>query len=294
VYRNNHNKKQKFRNSAGIKYSSKDYVNPYFRRKQKKKKKFNWPSFNISWKLKLIFYIVLLLFLILFTWVFAGSFFLVNNININGGGRLEEGELSDIALKQITEKRWLIFPQKHILFYSTIELAEKLRKKYAFDNLKISKKIPNTIKLEYQEKSYSLIWQEDNDYFYSDNSGLILDEANLLEIGEKDYPIIKNESGIRLLGAKIVASQSFINAVLDVFKQFKKFTDLKIERFIFDQDQKNIKFKIVNGPIVHMNLEDDLNLQINKLLILKNEKLKNDFSQKEYIILGHGNTLYYR
>jgi cell division septal protein FtsQ len=288
------NKNQKFRSSKSLRYSSKDYNNPYFARRKRKKRRWQLPNFNIGWKVKIGFYIAIVLFVFFLIWLFGTDFFLVNTYIIEGGGRINVNEIENVAKEQTSSKRWLVFPEKHILFYDTEELKIELEKKYAFDSIEIDKKLPGTIVLNYQEKSYAIIWEEDNNYFYSDNTGLILEEANLLEIGERDYPIIKNETGARTLGASILANQEYINAAMDIFSQIKNYEDIQIERFLLDTEINNIKFKIVSGPLVMMNMEEDIVKQINKLIIIKNEKIKDDFWLKEYIDVRYGDSVYYR
>ena len=291
---NNPSKKQKFKNSKGLKYSSKSYNNPYFTHKRRKKRNFSLPNLNLGWKFKLGIYASLVVVVFILFWVFVTDFFYINNFEINGGGRISTAEIENIANKQISSKRWLIFSEKHILFFDSRELKIELEKKYAFDSIEIDKKIPSTISLNYQEKSYAIIWADENNYFYSDNTGLILEEANLLEIGEKDYPIIKNETGAKVLGTNILASQNYINAVMDIFSQIKKYDDIQIEKFIFDNENKSIKFPIVSGNKVFTNIENDIGRQINKLIIIKNEKIREDFSTKEYIDVRYGDSVYYR
>jgi hypothetical protein len=48
------------------------------------------------------------------------------------------------------------------------------------------------------------------------------------------------------------------------------------------------------GPAVYFNIEEDIDKQINKLIIIKNEKIKKDFNKKTYIDLRYGDRVYYR
>jgi len=51
---------------------------------------------------------------------------------------------------------------------------------------------------------------------------------------------------------------------------------------------------LIDGPKIFFNTEEGIDKQINKLLVIKNEKLKDDFNGKEYIDLRYGDRVYYR
>lgn len=292
--RNFKDKRLGFRTVSGKRYSSKQYINPYFRKKSKKTRNWSRPRISLGWKAKLVFYAFLVLVLTGLFLSFSTTFFHVKNIEVNGGGRINTDEVRRIALQQRDHKKWLILPQNYLFFYDKSELDRELHRKYAFDNLQITKKLPNTVVLDYQEKSYALVWQENGNYQYADHTGLILEDANLLEIGERDYPIIENVSQSRVMGASILSEPAYINAVLKLFQDFKNYEDMQIERFLYEGPGNTIKLKLVDGPLVFFNLSEDLDKQVNKLLVIKNEKIKDDFSSKEYIDVRYGDAVYYR
>ena len=49
-----------------------------------------------------------------------------------------------------------------------------------------------------------------------------------------------------------------------------------------------------NGPMIYFNLQEDIEKQVTKLLVLMNEKLKNNLGEKEYIDLRYGDKVYYK
>ena len=67
----------------------------------------------------------------------------------------------------------------------------------------------------------------------------------------------------------------------------------KIDRFIVDSTD-TLKVILVDGPYVMFDLTKDLEKQISKLSVLKDQKLKSDFFNKEYIDLRYGDRVYYR
>ena len=75
------------------------------------------------------------------------------------------------------------------------------------------KKLPNTLKINYQEKVYALIWQEGDTYYYADSTGDVINEANLLEVEHRDYPIIENRTNQIIFNNKMRVSIGVLNGV---------------------------------------------------------------------------------
>ena len=81
---------------------------------------------------------------------------------------------------------------------------------------------------------------------------------------------------------------------INLFDQFKKQNDLILEKLIIDSEVDTIKVKILDGPEIYFNISEVLEKQFKKLIILKNERLKNEFNKKTYIDLRIGDSIYYR
>ena len=55
-----------------------------------------------------------------------------------------------------------------------------------------------------------------------------------------------------------------------------------------------IKIKLIDGPGIYFNIDENLKQQLDKLLVIKNEKIKDDFLTKQYIDLRFGDSVYFR
>jgi len=304
------NSGRKLRHKGGLRYSGKEYANPFFAAKKNQYLKIS--AYRLPAKVKII--LALCLFAALGgAWLlFYSPYFKINNLEINGQGMIPVAAVEKIAWQQVNDNLLVIFPQKNIFFFSKDKLERSLKNKYSFEKLIIEKKLAHTLTVAYEEKKYALIWSEDQKYYYADEAGEIIAETDPLEIGEKNYPLIENQSGQRISEQKISVAQADIAYALNIFRKFhdyKTTTDeigkagavsvdlnemFKIEKFIIDDELNTVKLKLTDGPTIYFNTEENIDRQINKLIIVKTEKIKEDFNKKIYIDLRIGDSIYYR
>jgi len=309
-------------------YYKKEYSNPFFH--QKKRKKIKIPSFpklrlgQRSWRVKLIIVEIMVLIVGL-VWFFCfSSFFLIGNITVayfeqnhqdhnpdvysqdhnntinrwsagSSTGRISTEEIKELAWQQTKRRRFLFGSQENLILFNKNKLIKTLSEQCCFDDLVVEKNLPDTLVIKFKEKTYSAIWYEQDKYYYIDAKGNIITETNPLEINQKNYPLIENVGENKILNKKIEGQEENINYIILLFNEFKKgHHGFEIERFIIDKEIDTVKMAINHGPEVYFNTSASIDKQVTKLLILINEKLKDDFSNKTYIDLRYGDRVYYR
>ena len=284
---------RKIKKKGKLPYSSKAYKNPFF--PKKKRVSLRISVYRFSFKTKLIIWSAMIFLALGAYFLFYSNYFSINNITAAGAGRIDSAVIETIAWQQIEDNFLVIFPQKNIFLFSKKMLYKKLNSKYSFDSLIINKDLPNNLVIEYNEKKYAIIWQENENYYYVDDYGSLISEANLLEISQKDYPIIKNESNDLIINNKITVEAVYFDYAKQLFSKFKDYeNEFKIERFVVDSDVNTLKAVLESGPVVYFNISEDVDKQVSKLLIIKNEKIKEDFNAKTYIDVRYGDSVYYR
>lgn len=287
------NQSSRVRRKGKLRYSSKRYTNPFFTQKKKKRR---WTGNKpATLKTKLLSAATLLIGLSLAWALFYSPYFEIDNVIISGGGRINPGEVEKLTWQQINDNFLVILPQRNIFLFNKKRLIRSMSLKYAFNELTIQKKFPQTLRINYQEKVYALIWQEGDTYYYTDSNGAVINEANLLEVEHRDYPIVENRTNQMIYNEKIVINQATINFILDLFNAFKTSeTDFKVVRFVIDNDQNTLRAILEAGPEVLFNTRSGIEKQLEKLIIIKNEKLMDDFINKSYIDVRYGESVYYR
>ncbi len=263
------------------------FTNPLF---PKREKAFKITKF--SRRTKFIISAVILIIIIIVWFLFFSVNFTIKNIAVIGAQRLTEKEIKDMVYEQIKSGLGL---QKNIFLFDKSELADNLNNKYFLDNLNIKKNLPANLTISFNEREYSIIWLEDEKYYYLDELANVITEADPLQISQKNYPLIDNISKIKIAEKKINISADKIKFIISLYNELKnRQFNFKIDRFIIDDNQFSINLAILAGPTIYFNIREDLFKQLDKLTVIINEKLKSDFNKKTYIDLRYGDRVYYR
>lgn len=179
--------------------------NPVF---EKPKKKFS--------KNYLYIFLVFIFFDGIIYFVFYSSFFQIKNIiipdSVNPG---------IVEILQNLNNRNIIS-----LNISNVE-AEISEKFPEVKGLTITRGLPSTLKIAFQEREPRLVWQSGGRSFLVDSSGAIYKETDVAI----NLPIVKDNNNIPVQNGKTVASENFINFVIELSTNFNQTTGFKITQF---------------------------------------------------------------
>ncbi len=286
--------KKRLNRKGNIHYDSKQYSNPFFQNK-KRNRIIKAPHF--SWKIKLIMATIILAIVATFWFLLYSHFFTIKNINVDGeSNNFSPSDIQKMAQNQIDNNMFILWPQKNIFLFKKQTLQNKMESKYSFEKLEITKDIPENLNIYYIEKKHSLIWKEDDKFYYANKSGIITAETNEEEIKDKDYPILENLSDKKINNRHVKIAEKYLSYTLDLYEKLKPHQNenFTIDKFIVDNELNTIKLNLINNPQILFNTEEPAEKQINKLLIIKEEKLKDNFHTKSYIDVRIGDSVYYR
>ncbi|MFH1233760.1 MAG: hypothetical protein V1649_03895 [Patescibacteria group bacterium] len=266
----------------------KKYINPYFQKKRKSLIKI--PVY--SWRVKIIILLIFIAIIGLTWFIFFTKIFYIKEITVKGAIKISVEEIKTFALEQ-TKANWS--RGGNIFLFSKNDLIKKINEKYNLDNLLIEKRLPDKLIISFKEKQQSIVWFEADKYYYADTIGNIINEVDPLNISQEDIPLINNNGHIKIIDKKIEISQNKIKFISNLFFEFKeKKHNFEIEKFVVNNEENTVGLKIIGGPIIYFNTEDNLSKQIGKLTALISQKLKDDFIKKSYIDLRYGDKVYYR
>ncbi|PIR12865.1 hypothetical protein COV49_04090 [Candidatus Falkowbacteria bacterium CG11_big_fil_rev_8_21_14_0_20_39_10] len=275
-----------------IDYHNKKYSNPFFQQRRKKRvRRLDW---SFLWRKKIITLSIWLIIIGLGWLFFFSNVFKINTISVEGTQKISSGEIEGLVWDQTKEKRFLFGQQNNLFLFKKNQFIKNLKERYTFDTLEVDKKMPGNLIINVREKSYAFIWRENDKYYYCDIDGYVIDEINPLEIKGKKYPLIENQGQGKLRDIEIDIEKKYIDYIMDLFNNLKGNAQYPIEKFILDNEADTVKLQIAGGPQVFFNINEDQNKQIEKLNIIKDEKLKDDFNKKFYIDLRYGDRVYYR
>ncbi len=279
--------KQKRYSSAERKYS-----NPFFETKKKQRRKTTGDP-SILLRARLIGFVVLGFFFFLFWFSFYSNYFSIKSIEARGGEGIDHTILETIAWSQINDSNFVLWQQKNIFIFNKKELVKTLNFKYSFNDVVVNKKLPGKIIIDYNEKKYSFMWLEKGIYYYSDIEGYIIDQIGGVP-EDKSYPLIENKSSFSIESNKLSINNDLINYAFLILDRMDSHKDIVIDRFIIENNDSTLKVKVKDGPELFFNINRDVDKQLNKIITLKNEILKDDFFKKEYIDVRIGDRVYHR
>lgn len=271
-------------------YFKKEYKNPFFDKNLNRRRK----KSRIGIKSKLLSMLIFLIIGSSFWFIFYSPYFKIKNINITGLNIMPTDFIRNIVDKQLKEQKYLIIKNDNILFFSKNHLRDSISAEYNFNKINIDKKFPDTLNLNLEEKTFSLVWKEDKKCYYINDLGELAVEVQCDTAQGAQLPLIENRGEKKISNKLIPFEAKYLDNIKAISgKVFEN--NIKPEKYILDNDLNTVKVKIqLSSTLIYFNTDSDLDKQINKLNVLIKEKLKDDFSKKEYIDLRYGDNVYYK
>ncbi len=304
------------------------YTNPFFKKKKKR------AASKINWRVQLVIFEIILLTVGLVAFFYFSTVFKIVAADASGMKRIPKNEIVDIVFEQAEEKRFLFGSQKNIFFFNLEELENLFNNRYLLEALTIKKEMPGKIIVSIKEKDYSAIWHEEDKYYYISETGKIINKVDAEFMGDYPLINNIGENRANNQGAEDHAERiDYILKLFEKFKNRKlRIIDddrwFEVENFILDDMEYTVQMVIkictnivlekpqivtmpqsteketainfenkeecIDGPMIYFNLQEDIDKQVAKLLVIINEKLKNDLDEKKYIDLRYGDKVYYK
>lgn len=153
---------------------NKKYISGSFRAPQNKK------NHSFTW-----FIILFFIFIIFFIYLVFSGFFSIKEIKINGLVKIDQMKVEEIVQTQ-KNNNFLFFHQSNLLFFNKKKLINNLNN-YNFSQVLVKKRIfKKTLVLNIKEREQAFIFLENNNYFFSDKNGAIINYLPSCFIPEKN------------------------------------------------------------------------------------------------------------
>ena len=241
--------------------------------------------------------IYLFTFLIVYT-LFFSFVFKIQYIKVVGNDSINTQEIEDIIWDAVDKNILLFFNRNNYWLLSASYLLDAVKQEYAFEDITISKKFPNTISLHVVERMGRLVWKTGPDYYVIDANGIItrrLREMRLVTSG--DIPVMFDKSKSEVVIADIVLDDSMIANILEAYQYYGEYIDrdgLKFDRFEIDsQDAGFYKLITKDGLEIHMNDQSSSTAQLSKLKRVV-DTANISFNNLSYINLRVENQVIYK
>ena len=244
-----------------------------------------------------MYLIYIFTFLIVYS-LFFSFIFKIQFIQIVGNDSINTQEIENIIWEAVDKNIALALNRNNYWLLSTSYLLNSVTQEYAFEDITIKKKFPNTISLHVIERMGRLIWKTGPDYYVVDAHGVItrrLHEMRLVTSG--DIPVIVDKNESEVLVSDTVLNDSMIASILEAYQYYNEYIDrdgLKFDRFEIDQkDSSFYKIFTRDGLEIHMN---DQSLAVGQLTKLKRviDTENISFHNLSYINLRVENQVIYK
>ena len=266
-------------------YQRKNLQNPFFHKKAKAKHPNRWRWFLLS---------IILAVLSAVWFFFAAPFWQLREVKITGLTRLNSAELENIIWSEVGNRRGLFFHETNIFLFKRQDVIDKIIATYNFSGAEIKKQWPRTLEIKVIERPYAFIFQEGSAHYYASADAYIIKEPAVSEEDKKKYFILENKNPGSLITdkEKIDIENDYLNFIFDLNNRLSAYAELPVERFVVDHEFNTVKVKFVAGPIALFNIQETAEAQINRLILVKKEKIKDNFSKTNYIDLRYGDKIF--
>lgn len=235
-------------------------------------------------KLKLVVKIILIIALIIGIAIFimTTSLFNVTHIEVSGNYRVAKQRIESLSKINLDVNTYQ---------YSKKEIASNIKEEPYVENVKVKRILPNTIKIEIEERKPKYIILYSNSYVYISNYGYILEISN----EALSIPLIE---GYTTTKEKIVPGNRLQSEDLQKLNTVLKITESMETNEISDKitsidisDKNNYIIKMENeGKIVYLGNASNIN---DRILMLK-EILIKEANFKGGIFMQDLNKIYFR
>jgi len=272
-------------------YQHKNLNNPFFHKNKQQHKAVHSKNKRNFIIVALLLFLASTIYLFCFSAVFA-----VREIKVSGISRISEDKLKEYAWKQINDSDSWLFKQKNIIFFETDALAESLNTNFSFDSLRVYKEWPHTIVISAGERSLSFIWRDRSGQSFSDGQGCLVREVAVADTDYTKYPLLEAVNAVNYINDRdcLDVEDAYLTAMFSLSEKIKIHPDLATGRFMLEGEFNTLKADLNTGPNILFNINDDLDKQLNKLIIIKQEKAPVDFEKLEYIDLRYGDRAYFK
>lgn len=269
-------------------YQTKNLKNPFFRSNKNNKKTRTIPiGFYIVGVFVIIFSVLYALYL--------SPLFAITSIKINGLGRLPESSISQRLWDQTAKKSVWPLKQKNLLLFNSKEAEADLMANFNFSKIKINKKLFNSLSVDIEERPYAFIWQEQGASYYSDSKGFIIRDSVVNPEDLNKFPVIVNETPNTLIeNDYLKIDANYLTFIFTIKSATEKNvgSGLAVSRYLISQELNTVKVLFSDGLLAYFSIKDDVTKQIDKLLIVKKEKIKDNLSKINYVDLRYGDKVY--
>lgn len=237
--------------------------------------------------------LILIIFVTAVYFIGYTNIFKIEFINVNGGASITRNLITELATEQQNQRRWFIFKQDQLMFFSTNKLKEKITEQIILDTLKIGKNWPRSLDIEIKERYSEYYLLNQGQIFTLDGYGNIISVLEELPT-TTTLPVLNFDERNLVIGEKI-ADLNYFGEIKNIYELW---AELALEPWLAHitvetNYQEEIKLKTTAGFDILLSRQYDLAKQLQSYQRLYQEKLK-DGLVNQYVDLRVEGWIYYK
>ncbi|PJE69509.1 MAG: hypothetical protein COU98_01665 [Candidatus Staskawiczbacteria bacterium CG10_big_fil_rev_8_21_14_0_10_38_10] len=254
------------------------------------------------------FFWFVILFLIFLGTVFYFSIFFdkfqVSQINISGNEKVSTNVLQNMVSDKISKKLltiWvpaflekdgkLVLNSKSIFLVNKGKIAKEVLINFPeIESVKIEKRFPNRLFLEFKERKELAIFCQKDQCFSIDKNGIIFEKRET--VPDNEMVISFSDDISNLLLGRAVADENALNLLTKIKEDLMQYFQIEIKKATFSIPEK-LEMQTNENWWIIFNLKSDVDLQITKLNLLLKEEITPEIRENlKYIDLRFTKAYY--
>jgi len=218
----------------------------------------------------------------------------LKSLKVSGSYDFSAEELKQITLRQMNARWLLFFKQNKLWTFDINAYQKKLKERWIFSKLEVSKIIPGTIVLKLIEQKPDFILRINDSIIGIDSAGVasnILTNESVASTIQLDF---ETPLQAMSLGQKIVSADdmNFLKKFVDEIKKMneKKLTINSI--LLKNPPNRTAAIRLVGDSEIRFDLSSPVDRQIDAFVLAYNQKLKN--KKFSYIDVTVPSRVYYK
>ena len=219
----------------------------------------------------------------------------IRTIEITGNRNINQDEVRKLVEQQLEGSYLYIIPKTSLLLFSVSRLNQSLNDNFQLIAAEISRNpLKQKLIINLLEKDYNYIWQEGSTYYYINREG---DVIMTKQAPTKDYLVVENTGPTLFHGRKVNVDPKYLDYAKEIDAALRNNNrGLNLRTFVYDGTINVLRVNLTSGPSLIFNTETPVQLQLNKLDVLRSNLLRDghEFNQLNYINLRVGDRVFYQ
>lgn len=261
---------------------------------EKKRSRFEKGRFNFS---RIIFQLLLLIFLVTVVYaIFFSDFLVVSAVTVSGGRELSAEEIRKKVEDDISSKYFGIIRKDNLIFVRESNLEKNILESFKkIEKIDIKKKFPNGLEVDIFERETKLVLSSGDKNFLIDENGKAYDE--ICRECEADFPILQDLSGSGFNFDEDALEKNYLEYLEKIEKGTGERLEVREVRHFETPSlvSGDVRAITPEGWKIFFNMEISAAKELEMLKVFLDEKVeKGRRGELEYVDLRADNKIFYK